>query len=116
MDAKWVSMGRNFARPPSLVLLALAATVGVACGQADPEAISPLFATAITAPTPEPEPSPEPAPTTIAATLDEPTYVVARDDLPRMILAPSDVSVAIPEIRKQIEDMEKLSGGGLSTG
>ncbi|MCX8213436.1 MAG: hypothetical protein OTJ97_02850 [SAR202 cluster bacterium] len=33
-----------------------------------------------------------------------------------MILAPSDVSAAIPEIRKQIEDMEKLSGGGLSTG
>jgi len=33
-----------------------------------------------------------------------------------MILTPPDVSLAIPEIRKQIEDMEKLSGGGLSTG
>ena len=33
-----------------------------------------------------------------------------------MILTPPDVSAAIPEIRKQIEDMEKLSDGGLSTG
>ena len=96
----------------------MAATIGVACGQADPEPTSTPSATAITAPTPEPsaEPPSEPVPTEIAANLDEPTYVVAQEDLPRMILTPSDVSAAIPEIRKQIEDMEKLSGGGLSTG
>jgi hypothetical protein len=114
MDAKWVSMGRNFARLPILVLVALTATVGVACGQSDPEPTSTPFATATTIPAPEP--SPEPAPTTIAAIPAEPIYVVAQDDLPRMILTPPDVSLAIPEIRNQIEDMEKLSGGGLSTG
>jgi hypothetical protein len=33
-----------------------------------------------------------------------------------MILTPDDVALAIPEIRKQLEDLAKLSGGGLSTG
>jgi hypothetical protein len=118
MGAKWVGLGRGYATLPIFVLVVLAATGAVACGQAESEPTSPPFATAITIPSAEPsaEPPPEPAPTEIAATLDEPTYEVAKEDLPRMILTPSDVSAAIPEIRKQIEDMENLSGGGLSTG
>jgi hypothetical protein len=113
MNAKRVCLGWGYATLPIFVLVVLTATAGVACGQADPEPTSPPSATAITAPTPEP--SPEPAPTEIAATLDEPSYTVARDDLPLMILAPADVVLAIPAIRNQVEDMEKLSGGGLST-
>lgn len=113
MDAKRVGLGRSFVVVPILGLVTLA--IGMACGSSD--APTPV-ATAATVPTsePAPKPSPEPTPTEVAATLDEPTYIVAKDDLPLMILTPDDVALAIPEIRKQLEDMAKLSGGGLSTG
>jgi hypothetical protein len=116
MDAKLVGLGRSVVVLPFLGLVLLAAIVGVACGSADPEPTPPPAATATTVPTPEPapEPSPEPTPTEIAVTLDEPAYVVVRDDLPLMILTPDDVALAIPEIRRQLEDLAKLSGGGLS--
>jgi len=117
MDAKRVGLGRSVVVLPFLGLVLLAAIVGVACGSADPEPTPPPAATATTVPTPgpAPEPSPEPTPTEIAVTLDEPAYAVVRDDLPLMILTPDDVALAIPEIRKQLEDLAKLSGGGLST-
>lgn len=118
MDAKRAGLGRSYVSPLIVSLVMLAATVSVACGSADPEPTPPPVATATTVPTsePAPDPSPEPVPTEIAATLEEPTYVVVRDNLPLMIVTPDDVALAIPEIRRQLEDLAKLSGGGLSTG
>lgn len=108
---------------PIIGSVMLAAIVGVACGSADPAptpapaatATTVTNVTAVPVPEPAPEPSPEPTPTEKAAILDEPTYDVVQDDLPLMILTPDDVALAIPEIRKQLEDLAKLSGGGLST-
>ncbi len=118
MDAKRVGLGRSRVVLSILGLVIITAVVGVACGAADPEPTPAPAATAPAVPTPEPapEPSPEPTPTEVAVILDEPTYTVERDDLPQMILTPDDVALAIPEIRKQIEDMAKLTGGGLSAG